>query len=64
MIHTKGYVLKKLALLCSALFAFSAHAQLHTNIDSVADYAVNTYQQSQIHTLTNFVARVSTLYLP
>ncbi len=56
MIHTKGYVLKKLALLCSALFAFSAHAQLHTNIDSVADYAVNTYQQSQIHTLTNLVA--------
>lgn len=56
MIHTKGYVLKKLALLCSALFAFSSHAQLHTNIDSVADYAVNTYQQSQIHTLTNLVA--------
>jgi dipeptidase D len=51
-----GYVLKKLVLLCSALFAFNTHAQLHENIDSVADYAVNTYQKAQVHTLTNLVA--------
>jgi len=48
--------LKKLALASALLFAFSAHAQLHKNIDSVADYAVNTYQNAQVHTLTNLVA--------
>ena len=51
-----GIVLKKLALASIALFAFGAHAQLNKNIDSVADYAVNTYQNAQIHTLTNLVA--------
>jgi len=48
--------LKKLALASALLFAFSAHAQLHKNIDNVADYAVNTYQNAQVHTLTNLVA--------
>ena len=48
--------MKKLALASALLFAFSAHAQLHKNIDSVADYAVNTYQNAQVHTLTNLVA--------
>jgi len=48
--------LKKLALVSALLFAFSTHAQLHENIDSVADYAVNTYQNAQVHTLTNLVA--------
>jgi len=48
--------LKKLALASALLFAFSAHAQLHKNIDNVADYAINTYQNAQVHTLTNLVA--------
>ena len=48
--------MKKLALASALLFAFSAHAQLHKNIDNVADYAVNTYQDAQVHTLTNLVA--------
>ncbi|MBL1383180.1 MAG: dipeptidase [Colwellia sp.] len=48
--------MKKLALASALLFAFSAHAQLHKNIDNVADYAVNTYQNAQVHTLTNLVA--------
>ncbi|MBQ4858058.1 dipeptidase [Pseudoalteromonas sp. MMG007] len=48
--------MKKLALVSALLFAFSTHAQLHENIDSVADYAVNTYQNAQVHTLTNLVA--------
>jgi dipeptidase D len=48
--------LKKLALASALLFAFSAHAQLHKNIDNVADYAVDTYQSAQVHTLTNLVA--------
>jgi dipeptidase D len=51
-----GIVLKKLMLASVALFAFGAHAQLNKKIDSVADYAVNTYQSAQIHTLTNLVA--------
>ena len=48
--------MKKLALASALLFAFSVHAQLHKNIDNVADYAVNTYQNAQVHTLTNLVA--------
>ena len=48
--------MKKLALASALLFAFSAHAQLHKNIDNVADYAVDTYQSAQVHTLTNLVA--------
>lgn len=48
--------MKKLALASALLFAFSAHAQLHKNIDNVADYAVNIYQNAQVHTLTNLVA--------
>ena len=48
--------MKKLALASALLFAFSANAQLHKNIDNVADYAVNTYQNAQVHTLTNLVA--------
>ena len=48
--------MKKLALASALLFAFSAHAQLHKNIDNVADYAVDTYQNAQVHTLTNLVA--------
>ena len=48
--------MKKLALASALLFAFSAHSQLHKNIDNVADYAVNTYQNAQVHTLTNLVA--------
>lgn len=51
-----GIVLKKLALASVALFAFSAQAQLNKNIDSVANYAVNTYQSAQVHTLTNLVS--------
>ena len=48
--------MKKLAFASALLFAFSAHAQLHKNIDNIADYAVNTYQNAQVHTLTNLVA--------
>ena len=51
-----GFVLKKLALASIALCAFSAHAQLNKHSDSVADYAVNTYQSAQVHTLTNLVS--------
>ena len=51
-----GFVLKKLALASIALLAFNAHAQLNKINDSVADYAVNTYQSAQVHTLTNLVS--------
>jgi len=51
-----GFVLKKLALASIALCAFSAHAQLNKHSESVADYAVNTYQSAQVHTLTNLVS--------
>ncbi|MDX1727241.1 MAG: dipeptidase [Pseudoalteromonas tetraodonis] len=48
--------MKKLALASIALCAFSAHAQLNKHSESVADYAVNTYQSAQVHTLTNLVS--------
>jgi len=51
-----GFVLKKLALASIALLAFNTHAQLNKINDSVADYAVNTYQSVQVHTLTNLVS--------
>ena len=51
-----GFVLKKLALASIALLAFNTHAQLNKINDSVADYAVNTYQSAQVHTLTNLVS--------
>ena len=51
-----GLVLKKLALASIALLAFNAHAKLNKINDSVADYAVNTYQSAQIHTLANLVS--------
>lgn len=51
-----GFVLKKLALASIALLAFNTHAQLNKTNDSVADYAVNTYQSAQVHTLTNLVS--------
>ena len=49
-------VLNKLALASIALCAFSAHAQLNKHSESVADYAVNNYQNAQVHTLTNLVS--------
>ena len=49
-------VLKKFALASLALCVFSAQAQLNKKIDSIADYAVNTYQNAQVHTLTNLVS--------
>jgi dipeptidase D len=49
-------VLNKLALASIALCAFSAHAQLNKHSESVADYAVNSYQNAQVHTLTNLVS--------
>ncbi len=51
-----GFVLKKLALASIALLVFNTHAQLNKINDSVADYAVNTYQSAQVHTLTNLVS--------
>jgi len=51
-----GFVLKKLALASIALLAFNTHAQLNKHSESVADYAVNTYQSAQVHTLTNLVS--------
>ncbi|MCK8133985.1 dipeptidase [Pseudoalteromonas sp. 2CM28B] len=48
--------MKKLALASIALLAFNTHAQLNKINDSVADYAVNTYQSAQVHTLTNLVS--------
>ena len=49
-------VLKKLVLASLALCMFNAQAQLNKEIDNIADYAVNTYQTAQVHTLTNLVA--------
>lgn len=49
-------VLKKLVLASLALYMFNAQAQLNKEIDNIADYAVNTYQNAQVHTLTNLVA--------
>ena len=49
-------VLNKLALVSIALCAFSANAQLNKHSESVADYAVNSYQNAQVHTLTNLVS--------
>ncbi|WP_288986102.1 dipeptidase [uncultured Pseudoalteromonas sp.] len=48
--------MKKLALASIALLVFNTHAQLNKINDSVADYAVNTYQSAQVHTLTNLVS--------
>lgn len=48
--------MKKLALVSIALLAVNAQAQLNKMNDSVADYAVNTYQSAQVHTLTNLVS--------
>ncbi|KPH90830.1 hypothetical protein AMS57_10775 [Pseudoalteromonas undina] len=48
--------MNKLALASIALCAFSAHAQLNKHSESVADYAVNNYQNAQVHTLTNLVS--------
>lgn len=47
----KQFILASLALLTA-----NAHANLDTRSDAAAQYAVNTYQDAQIHTLANLVS--------
>jgi dipeptidase D len=48
--------LQKLALACAALLSFHVDAQLNKRVEDIAEYAVNTYQTTQVHTLTNLVS--------
>jgi len=48
--------LKQFFLASLALLAATAHANIDSRSDAVAQYAVNTYQDAQIHTLANMVS--------
>ncbi|MFY8325539.1 dipeptidase [Pseudoalteromonas sp. ZZD1] len=48
--------MKKFVIASLALLTVSAHANLHQISDDAAAYAVDTYQNAQIHTLTNLVS--------
>ena len=48
--------MKQFALASLAFLAASAHANIDTRSDAAAQYAVNTYQNAQIHTLANLVS--------
>jgi len=48
--------LKQFILASLALLTANAHANLDTRSDAAAQYAVNTYQDAQIHTLANLVS--------
>ena len=48
--------MKKFVLASLALLTASAHANLDQVSDDAATYAVNTYQDAQIHTLANLVS--------
>ena len=48
--------MKQFVLASLALLAANAHANLDTRSDAAAQYAVNTYQDAQIHTLANLVS--------
>jgi dipeptidase D len=48
--------MKRFSLCAMSLLACSAQATLQDTSKQVADYAVETYQQSQIHTLSNMVS--------
>ncbi|MBQ4833132.1 dipeptidase [Pseudoalteromonas sp. MMG010] len=48
--------MNKLALICAAIFTFNTHAHISKDTDNLAQYALENYQQAQLHTLANLVS--------